>query len=105
MCIITLIFLFLRFFFLYFVAFFLLLHRFASRCGIFILPKQTSSDSRHYPVPTCYTEEVGHLEKPGVGFEPATPMLKLAATTADIALCINTAQVSQIAQFESFMAQ
>lgn len=43
---------------------------------------------------------------PEVGFEPATPMLKLAATTVDFALCLNTVQVSQIAQFvKLFMAQ
>jgi len=41
-----------------------------------------------------------------VGFEPTTPKLKLAATTMDFALCINTAQVSQIVQFvKIFMAQ
>jgi len=43
---------------------------------------------------------------PGVGFERATPKLKLAATTVDCALCINTALVSQIVQFaKNFMAQ
>jgi len=43
---------------------------------------------------------------PGVGFEPATPKLKLAATAVDCALCINTAQASQIVQLvKIFMAQ
>jgi hypothetical protein len=42
----------------------------------------------------------------GVEFESATPKLKLAATIVDCALCINTAQVSQIVQFAKiFMVQ
>jgi hypothetical protein len=106
MYIITLIFLFPRFFSLYFVAFSLLLYRFASERGIFILPKLTSLDPRRHPVPTRCTEEGGPLEMPGVGFEPATPKLKLAATTVDCALCINTVQVGQIVQFvKIFTAQ
>jgi hypothetical protein len=94
------------FFFLYLVAFSLLLYRFDSECGILILPKLTSLDPRHHPVPTCCTEEAGPSEMPGVGFELATPKLKPAAATVDRALCINTAQVSQIVQFAKiFMAQ
>jgi len=43
---------------------------------------------------------------PGMGFESATPKLKLAATTVDCAFCINTTQVRQMVQFAKiFMAQ